>query len=121
MLYLLKTAIRKKKLHFVVSLNSKNVKTLLFLLKNNIISGFSLSSYKKKTFLMVFINYCHNFGSAISGLNTNITKISYQQNMVLNLNTTRSNFVIYTPLKYSIASSSNIGKTIEPTSALKFR
>jgi hypothetical protein len=55
MLNILKNAIRKKKLYFTVKSTVKNVNQLQSLLVNNIISGFSLSSKQKQTFLIVFI------------------------------------------------------------------
>lgn len=94
MLHLLKTTIRKKKLYFTIKFCSKRTKLLLFLLKNNIITGFTFFSIKKTTFLVVFVNYCYNFDSAIFGTVINSSKVSNQQNSVLNTNFCRSNFVI---------------------------
>lgn len=49
----IKNAIQRKKLVINISFNNQNLKFILFLQKNNLISGFK----KKNTLLMVFLKY----------------------------------------------------------------
>jgi hypothetical protein len=99
MLNILKTAIRKKKLYFTVESTVKNVNKLQTLLINNVISGFYTSSKRNKTFLIVFINYCHNFDPSISSISINSKKVSAYQNTILSANNLGSNFIINTDMK----------------------
>ena len=94
MLNILKNTIRKKKLHFTVKLTVKNLEQLYSLLFNNVITGFSRLSLKKQTYLIVFVNYCHNFDSSISNVSVASKKISLQQNNILDRKFLGSNFVI---------------------------
>merc|ERR1712216_672155 len=91
-------AIRRKKLFFTVKSTVRNVNQLQSLLINNIISGFSTSSKHKRSFLIVFINYCHNFDPSISSISENSKKVSTYQNHTLSTKTLGSNFIINTDM-----------------------
>ena len=99
MLNILKNTIRKKKLYFTVKSTVKNVNQLQALLTNNVISGFSVFLKQKQTFLIVFINYCHNFDPSISSISVNSKKVSAYQNSILSTKYLGSNFIINTDMK----------------------
>jgi hypothetical protein len=117
MLNNLKIAIRKKKLYFTVKPSVENIDKLYSLLLNNVITSFVRSSCKKKTSLIVFINYCNNFDSCVSSFSINSNKISKQQNNIIDNKSVGSNFVINTFLgKSNVAS-----KVRKPKYCVKFR
>lgn len=85
MLTFLRNTIKKKKLYFIVKYSVSNTKRLTSLLKLNIVSAFHFSSHKKKTFLIAFINYNHNFEAAISSFSKNSSKTATGSNLILHI------------------------------------
>jgi ribosomal protein S8 len=94
MLNNLKQAIREKKLYFTVKSSNKNLELLYWLLMNNIITGFSRSSQRKKTFFVVFLNICSDFNSSVTSMTINSKKMSNQQNKIVSTEFIGSNFVL---------------------------
>ena len=90
----LKNAIRKRKLYFVINCSATNISNLNHLLTNNIISSFYTRVQKKRTFLIAFINYSHNFNSSIAFMTKSIKKLSLQKNNNLDITKLNSNFVV---------------------------
>jgi hypothetical protein len=93
MLNNLKSVIRKKKLYFIVKSSVKNIDILYSLLVNKTIIGFTKYSQNAKTFLLVLINYNHNFKPSTVSIAKNSYKLSKQQNKIVDSKLLDSNFV----------------------------
>ena len=94
MLNNLKTAIRKKKLYFILESSRSNIDKLYILLVNNIISGFYTRVKKKKTFLLAFINYTYNFKPTIFSISKLSNKLTLQKNVNVKVDNLGSNFIM---------------------------
>jgi hypothetical protein len=107
MLNSLKNAIRKKRLYFIVKSTRENIVQLYSLLIDNVIVGFSKRLQRKQTFLVVFINYCHNLDSSILGISTDSKKTSLLQNKNLSAKFLSSNFIINMDIKNKVSVNKN--------------
>ena len=96
MLTILKNAIKKKKLYFIVKYSTINLKWLNFLLKINLISSYQTRLNKKKTFIVAFVNYNINFDFIISDLAKNDNKTLLQKNTNTKKFVTNYNFILNT-------------------------
>jgi ribosomal protein S8 len=121
MLNILKNTIRKKKLYFTINSSVKNLNLLYCLLVNNVITGFSKTSRKHNTFLIVFINYSHNFDSSLSSLSLTSKKISKQQNKIIDVNFAGSNFKQNIYINKNKTLSSKFRLNQKPKYSIKFR
>jgi ribosomal protein S8 len=122
MLNNLKNAIRKKKIYFTVSLTRENIQVARNFLAYNLINGFStLYKYnKKKTFLVVFVNYCYNFDASIKAFSVT-SKKTYSQKNAFDTKYLNSNFVTNVDLQKKVASNSALSESKKVNSCIKFR
>jgi hypothetical protein len=120
MLVHLKNAIRKKKLYFIIndSIKNKKKELLYFFLINNIFTGFSKFSYKKNTYLIIFLNYSFNFSGCMTKISFYSKRLSKEQYKIMDSRYLASNFVKNVQLAKKQKYESGLKK---PKSIIKFR